>query len=566
MALETNVAELKTALASSAARWTADVTHLTYLSESEKRLRLGAAPPGGIQSLQEREAAASKMHVAGAASAAPQVAHAWDWRNVAGRNFITPIRDQSSCGSCVAFGSIAAMEGMGRIEQNAPNLEVDLSEADLFYCDAAQDNCNCNTGWWPSQAVKYLANPGVCDEGCFPYTPGNQPCHRCADWQSRVARITSSQSITDVTAMKTWVSTRGPLITCFTVYNDFYSYRSGVYHHVSGNAVGGHCVCVVGYDDTAQCWICKNSWGPSWGESGFFRIGYGQCGIDADMWSVQGVVFTKAVLSDLSRVTPGLAVLGHSLVLAWTGTDSHLNAMTSSDGFHFGGKVILGELSFDGPAVASSGSRLFLAWSGTDAAHHLNVLSSSDARNFGGKVTLGDTAASGPALAFMNDRLFLAWVGTDSHHSLNIMSSTDGTHWSGKVTLGESSDSQIGLCAANGTLYLIWQGTDSNSSLNILQSTDGHTWTNKITLHDSSDHTPAGVQGRELVLAWTGRDSNHSLNRMVSTTGSGGFGSKITFSDTATAGVALAQFDTKVFIAWGGTDSDHHLNVMPIPT
>src|SRR5206468_3305820 len=47
-----------------------------------------------------------------------------------------------------------------------------------------------------------------------------------------------------------------------------------------------HCVSVVGYDDVAGCWICKNSWGPGWGDRGFFRIAYGEVGIDASMWGV----------------------------------------------------------------------------------------------------------------------------------------------------------------------------------------------------------------------------------------------------------------------------------------
>ena len=48
-----------------------------------------------------------------------------------------------------------------------------------------------------------------------------------------------------------------------------------------GEYVGGHCVCIIGYDDAQKCWIAKNSWGKGWGEQGFFRIGYGECGIDA---------------------------------------------------------------------------------------------------------------------------------------------------------------------------------------------------------------------------------------------------------------------------------------------
>ncbi len=61
------------------------------------------------------------------------------------------------------------------------------------------------------------------------------------------------------------------------VYNDFSAYKSGVYR-VSNAATlrGYHCICIVGYDDSAGCWIGKNSWGTGWGEAGFFRLAYGQ--------------------------------------------------------------------------------------------------------------------------------------------------------------------------------------------------------------------------------------------------------------------------------------------------
>jgi C1A family cysteine protease len=46
--------------------------------------------------------------------------------------------------------------------------------------------------------------------------------------------------------------------------------------------IGGHVVCVVGYDDHPGSWICKNSWGPQWGGAGkgFFNMSYGDCHID----------------------------------------------------------------------------------------------------------------------------------------------------------------------------------------------------------------------------------------------------------------------------------------------
>jgi C1A family cysteine protease len=132
---------------------------------------------------------------------------------------------------------------------------------------------------------------GITDEACYPYTAGDQNCSaRCADWANRVTKITGYTHLTSVAAMKDWISTKGPISACFTVYNDFFSYTSGVYHHVSGALAGGHCVCIVGYNDALGCWICKNSWGTGWGAAGFFQIAYGECGIEGQIYGINGVV------------------------------------------------------------------------------------------------------------------------------------------------------------------------------------------------------------------------------------------------------------------------------------
>ena len=70
--------------------------------------------------------------------------------------------------------------------------------------------------------------------------------------------------------------------TRFDVYADFMSYKGGIYQHVSGSRQGGHAIKIIGYgkEGNVEYWICANSWGPAWGESGYFRIAFGQCGID----------------------------------------------------------------------------------------------------------------------------------------------------------------------------------------------------------------------------------------------------------------------------------------------
>ncbi len=260
---------------------------MAELSPGERKVRLGYAPGPGEEILEQRAQRAL------ASLTAPRLvrtgfAPSYDLRNVGGANFITPVRDQGGCGSCVAFGTAAAVEGTLRVTRRDPSLDVNLSEAHLFYCYAREQGRSCATGWWPSAALDAMKAGGVVDEACFPYTAGDQPCNLCPDWENHLTKISGWHTISDPLAMKAWIAAHGPLVTCFAVYSDFFHYVSGVYRHQAGDLEGGHCVCVVGYDDAQGCWICKNSWGTRWGENGFFRIAYGDCGIDSTMWTVDG--------------------------------------------------------------------------------------------------------------------------------------------------------------------------------------------------------------------------------------------------------------------------------------
>jgi hypothetical protein len=168
---------------------------------------------------------------------------------------------------------------------------VDLSEAHLFYCHGGSEGRNCGNGWWPENAIKKARDVGVTTEEHFRYTAGDQACNLQAGWQSDLAKAVGYQKMNSTADMKQWISTRGSVTGCFLVYQDFFSYRSGVYRHVSGDLAGGHCVEILGYDDGQGCWICKNSWGTNWGEGGYFRIAYGQCNIESysGPWGVTGV-------------------------------------------------------------------------------------------------------------------------------------------------------------------------------------------------------------------------------------------------------------------------------------
>jgi C1A family cysteine protease len=287
---EFSVAKLQQILNESGAQWEAGTTRFSELPPEQKRHLLGYEPGPSEESLEQR-IQASQRKLAAAKGPAVGYPASYDLRSVGGKNFVTPVKDQGQCGSCVAFGTAATVEGTFRVQRGDPNLVADLSEASLFFCIGPNANAGrCPQGGWNvSPALDALKNTGVPDEACFPYTDQDQPCHQCADWRGRAIKITGWHSIDTPAEMKQWLSTRGPLVTCFTVYDDFFAYRSGVYSHKSGNWDGGHCVSCVGYNDAGGYWICKNSWGTGFGESGYFRIAYGEVGIDSTMWAVEGI-------------------------------------------------------------------------------------------------------------------------------------------------------------------------------------------------------------------------------------------------------------------------------------
>jgi len=193
-----------------------------------------------------------------------------DWRaNPA--NYITAIRDQSSCGSCVSFGTLATIEARMNIVCKTPGQQRDYSEAFLFYCGCGA--C-CNTGWNFAPALEFCKNTGVAVESKFPYVTGNPPCP--SPRPTPDFKIAGYTVLASTVERKAAIADGGPVVGGLAVYQDFFAYKSGVYKHVTGNLAGYHAVSVVGYSDTQGCWICKNSWGPSWGDSGFFRIAYGQ--------------------------------------------------------------------------------------------------------------------------------------------------------------------------------------------------------------------------------------------------------------------------------------------------
>jgi C1A family cysteine protease len=242
----------------------------------------------------------------------------WDWRNAEYKgikgDWTTPIKDQGACGSCWAFGAIAAFESVYNLQNINPNLDIDLSEQFLVSCGQESNPFGLHgcCGGMMSATMEFLSSEGTITESCFNYQgidskgrdtydcnkifPSHDPVEcsdKCSNWESHIIKIKDYNMIFGNKAIKNAISTYGPVITSMEVYDDFKYYNGGIYKRNSWNYLGGHLVSIVGYDDSQSCWICKNSWGTYWGEDGYFRIKYNECGIGGALGSAYITGYTK---------------------------------------------------------------------------------------------------------------------------------------------------------------------------------------------------------------------------------------------------------------------------------
>jgi len=213
---------------------------------------------------------------------------AFDWRDYGG---CPPIRDQNSCGSCWAFGTVGPLECNILLKDD---VEVDLSEQWLVSCNQETDppivvgkgTWGCNGGWWAHayhQGTKTdsCGGWGAVLEDNFPYEWDDAPCncpyvHTYAidSW----AFIGPELGIPDINAMKQAILEYGPISVAVCVDLTFASYKDGVFNYgVLGEP--NHAVVLVGWDDTQGAegvWFLRNSWSAAWGELGYMRIEYGR--------------------------------------------------------------------------------------------------------------------------------------------------------------------------------------------------------------------------------------------------------------------------------------------------
>ncbi len=201
----------------------------------------------------------------------------FDWVS---KGAVTGVKNQGQCGSCWAFSSTGALEGLHYIKTGKL---VAFSEQELVDCSGSVGNSGCGGGLM-DLAFKYVEDHGICTESSYPYNGTDQSCHKCKE----VFKVTGFEDVTpnNESALQEAVYKQPVSIAIEADQSDFQFYSHGVFDSPCGTNLD-HGVLAVGWGvlDGKDYWKVKNSWGKEWGDNGYILLArnipevHGQCGI-----------------------------------------------------------------------------------------------------------------------------------------------------------------------------------------------------------------------------------------------------------------------------------------------
>ena len=213
------------------------------------------------------------------------------------RSKMPPIYDQGQLGSCTA-NSIAAAVEYERMAQGLP--AVNPSRLFIYYNERVMEGTvNDDAGAQIRDGIKSVASLGVCVETEWPYDISQfavKPPDSCYADALKDHVLQYSRLVQNLSAMQTCLYNEFPFCFGFTVYDSFETdqvAQTGIVPmpDTSKESVqGGHAVLCVGYDDTKQMFIVRNSWSDSWGLKGYMLMPFAYLlrgDLSSDFWNIE---------------------------------------------------------------------------------------------------------------------------------------------------------------------------------------------------------------------------------------------------------------------------------------
>jgi len=207
-----------------------------------------------------------------------------DWRD---HGVVSEVKNQGQCGSCWAFSTTGNIEGQYAIKRKQL---ISLSEQELVDCDKL--DAGCNGGYMTNAYKSVIEIGGLETEGDYPYKGFLE--NKCV-YNKTMSKVTIDSYVVlpeNETLLAKWLATHGPISIGINA-NGMQFYFRGVSHPykwMCSPKQVDHGVLIVGYGVTTTrfkkqplpYWIVKNSWGPKWGEKGYYRVfrGDGTCGLN----------------------------------------------------------------------------------------------------------------------------------------------------------------------------------------------------------------------------------------------------------------------------------------------
>jgi len=222
----------------------------------------------------------------------------WDWSNATdGMDWLEPVMDQSDCGSCYAASTMRMLSTRHKIQQNNASVLPWSINMPLF-CGEYNQGCK---GGYPFLMSKWSSDVGLVPATCMRYNTAGT-CKLECDLDKLEGKryrannyryVGSFYGNTSTQAIMEELYENGPMVVSFEPAEDFMYYSDGVYkseglHNQTVKPEWekvDHAVLLVGYGEDAGTpyWRIQNSWGPDWGEDGFFRMvrGKDESGIES---------------------------------------------------------------------------------------------------------------------------------------------------------------------------------------------------------------------------------------------------------------------------------------------
>ncbi len=205
----------------------------------------------------------------------------------------SPIENQGRLGSCTANALAGHLQFLEKVSGQTYK---DVSRLFIYYNErAVEGTVGFDSGAMIRDGIKALAKYGVCLESSWPYDISKftrKPAAVCYK-EGLKHRITSYHRLQTLGEMLNCLAEGFPFVFGFTVYESFESLKVAQTGLVpmpkkSERTLGGHAVMAAGYDQKQKRFIVRNSWGPQWGQAGYFTMPYAYFKtLASDFWTIR---------------------------------------------------------------------------------------------------------------------------------------------------------------------------------------------------------------------------------------------------------------------------------------